>query len=49
LLSSGKKDAGIGGKSTITGHVTHHGTPIPNAVVYIKYGTSAFPGDDPYG
>ena len=34
----------LGGKSTITGVVAHHGTPISNAVVYIKFNTSEFPG-----
>jgi hypothetical protein len=26
--------------------VAHHGVAIPNAVVYIKFKTSEFPGDD---
>ena len=38
---------GLGGKATITGHVKHHDTPIPNATVYIKYGARELPGTDP--
>ena len=34
----------LGGKSTLKGVVAHHGKPIPNAVVYIKFNTSEFPG-----
>ena len=36
----------VGGKATLKGVVAHHGKPIPNAVVYIKFNTSEFPGDD---
>ncbi|MES2761596.1 MAG: hypothetical protein V4677_05295 [Bacteroidota bacterium] len=36
----------LGGKATVKGVVAHHGVPIPNAVVYIKFKTSEFPGDD---
>ncbi len=35
----------LGGKSTIIGVVAHHGDPIPNATVYIKFNSSEFPGD----
>lgn len=35
---------GIGGKSSVDGIVNHHSKPIPNAVVYIKYGATDFPG-----
>ena len=35
---------GIGGKSSVSGLVKHHSAPIPNCVVYIKYGTTSFPG-----
>ena len=34
----------LGGKATLKGVVAHHGEPIPNAVVYIKFNTSEFPG-----
>ena len=37
---------GIGGKSTVSGVVAHHGKPIPNSIVYIKYGATDFPGTD---
>jgi hypothetical protein len=36
----------LGGKANVKGIVAHHGKPIPNAVVYIKFKTSEFPGDD---
>jgi len=35
---------GIGGKSSLDGTVYHHSKPIPNAIVYIKYGATDFPG-----
>src|SRR4051812_43626512 len=35
---------GTGGKSSVSGSVKHHSMPIPNCVVYIKYGTKDFPG-----
>ena len=37
---------GTGGKSSIAGTVYHHDRPIPNCVVYIKYGAVEFPGTD---
>ena len=37
---------GIGGKSVITGMVLDNTTTIPNAMVYIKYGASTWPGFD---
>lgn len=37
---------GTGGKSSVSGTVKHHSKPIPNAIVYIKYGTKDFPGTD---
>ena len=37
---------GPGGKAIIRGQVKHHDKLISNAVVYIKYGTKDFPGDD---
>lgn len=38
------KKNGTGGKATIEGTVKHHIVPIPNTVVYIKYGATDFPG-----
>jgi hypothetical protein len=35
---------GIGGKSSLSGIVNHHEKPIPNSIVYIKYGATDFPG-----
>ena len=43
LLYACKKE-GTGGKATVQGVVNHHNLPIPNAVVYIKYGAKEFPG-----
>lgn len=40
------KKEGLGGKAKITGAVLHHDTPIPNAIVYIKYGTKESAGTD---
>ena len=37
IVSSCHKE-GIGGKSSVSGGVFHHSKPIPNAIVYIKYG-----------
>jgi len=45
LFTGCTPDPGPGGKATIKGKVTHHGLAIPNAVVYIKYGASEFPGE----
>lgn len=36
----------IGGKATVKGVVAHHEKPIPNAIVYIKYNATEFPGDN---
>lgn len=44
-VSSCKKNQ-IGGTATLKGRVEHHGVPIPNAYIYIKYNTTEFPGDD---
>jgi len=39
---------GTGGNSSIHGVIMRNGVyVIPNTVVYIKYGTTEFPGDDP--
>ena|ERR1035437_628414 len=37
---------GTGGKSSVSGYVMHHSKAIPNAIVYIKYGATEFPGTD---
>jgi hypothetical protein len=37
---------GTGGKSGVSGTVYHHSKPIANAIVYIKYGATEFPGAD---
>ena|ERR1035437_8376714 len=37
---------GVGGKSSVSGSVMHHSKLIPNAIVYIKYGATEFPGAD---
>ena len=44
-FSSCKKE-GTGGKSKVSGNVKHHQELIPNAIVYIKYGATEFPGAD---
>lgn len=38
---------GLGGNSSITGTVAHHGKPIPGCVVYLKFNTQDFPGESP--
>lgn len=42
----GCKKNQLGGKSNIKGKVTHHGVPIPNSRVYIKFNATEFPGED---
>jgi hypothetical protein len=44
LLFTSCHKEGAGGKASITGSVKHHSVVIPNAVVYIKYGATEFPG-----
>jgi hypothetical protein len=36
----------IGGKATIKGVVMHHSKPIANAIIYIKYNATEFPGSN---
>ena len=36
----------LGGKSSLKGVVNHHGKAIANALVYIKFNATEFPGDD---
>lgn len=45
-ITSCKKE-GTGGTATITGYAKHHAKPIPNAVIYIKYGVKESPGTNP--
>ncbi len=40
------KKNGTGGDARIHGHVAHHVVKIPNAIVYIKYNATEFPGAD---
>ncbi|MBL7884835.1 MAG: hypothetical protein JNL69_12250, partial [Bacteroidia bacterium] len=47
LLFPSCLDQGRGGKSTVKGVVRHHSLAIPNAIVYIKYGATDFPGESP--
>lgn len=44
-LAACKKNQ-IGGKASVSGVVAHHGKPITDAYVYIKFNTTEFPGDD---
>lgn len=46
VVQSCKKNQ-TGGKATLKGMVMHHSKAIPNAVVYIKFNTTEFPGDGP--
>jgi hypothetical protein len=36
----------LGGKSKVSGKVTHHERIVPNATVYIKFNATEFPGAD---
>lgn len=40
------KKNGFGGGSGVSGIVSHHGKPIPDATVYIKFNAKDFPGED---
>jgi len=42
----GCKKNELGGKSGVSGNVLHHGKPIANAVIYIKFNAKDFPGTD---
>lgn len=44
-LAACKKNQ-LGGKASVKGVVTHHGKPIPDAYVYIKFNSTEFPGED---
>lgn len=41
------KKAGTGGHAGISAFPEHHGQPIDNGMVYIKYNTSELPGTNP--
>ncbi len=45
LISACKKNT-IGGDAVVKGTVTHHSKIIPNARIFVKYGTNDFPGAD---
>jgi hypothetical protein len=36
----------IGGNASVKGVVSHHGKPIADAYVYVKFNATEFPGDD---
>jgi hypothetical protein len=36
----------IGGNASVKGVVSHHGKPIADAYVYVKFNATDFPGDD---
>ena len=46
MLSVSCHKEGTGGKSGVSGLVKHHEKPISNAIVYLKYGATEFPGID---
>jgi len=46
ILFNACKKEGTGGKSIIKGYAKHHSLPIPNCVIYIKYGAVDFPGSN---
>ncbi|HXD91797.1 MAG TPA: hypothetical protein VNX01_01220 [Bacteroidia bacterium] len=41
------KKEGTGGKAQVSGFIIYNGNRVPGAVVYIKYGATTFPGDNP--
>lgn len=46
ITFTGCKKNDLGGKSGVSGNVLHHGKPIANAVIYIKFNAKDFPGTD---
>lgn len=40
-------EEGPGGNASIQGQVVHHDIPIPDALIFIKYGATEFPGKSP--
>ena len=47
LIFIGCKKEGTGGKAQISGFVVYNGNRVPGAVVYIKYGATTSPGNNP--
>jgi len=52
ILSSCRKDAGLGGNATLTVYAEHHGNVIINHIgypdtVFLKYNVDEFPGSKP--
>lgn len=47
LFWSGCVEEGPGGTARIDGVTAHHADPIPNAKLYIQYGSLLSPGIDP--
>lgn len=47
MFSCSSDDGDTTPSGTITGHVKHHDDAIPNAIVYIKYNATEFPGSNP--
>lgn len=47
VISTSCKKPGPGGKSRVYGKVLYNGSPVTNAIVYIKYGSSDKPGVNP--
>lgn len=45
VIFSCKKNQ-TGGNASVKGVVRHHGKPIPDAYVYVKFNATEFPGDD---
>lgn len=46
ILFNSCKKAGTGGTNSLTVFPKHHSTPAAEAIVYIKYNTKKFPGED---
>lgn len=47
IVFFGCKKEGTGGKAQVSGFVVYNGARISGAVVYIKYGATTFPGENP--
>ncbi len=46
LFSCKNYDEGFGGDAQVSGSIKHHSTLIPNAWVWIKFGSKELPGTD---
>jgi hypothetical protein len=46
VIFTGCNKEGLGGETDLTVFVNHHGTPIPAAVIYVKFGAKEFPGKE---